>query len=131
ALTRRYVEDDLKSIYKGRLFYANDAFAGLHTMDGLVTGANGAGVVAEPRALVSGPTDNGSSDGDSEDLIGEEAKLGIRKSAHPRGAQRVSGDTTHTTRSVVSADVPIPQAPFFGSWVVDDLSLDEVFAFVN
>ncbi len=33
ALTRRYVEDDLKSLYHGQLFYARDAFAGLHTMD--------------------------------------------------------------------------------------------------
>src|SRR6188474_183231 len=36
ALTRRYVDEDLKSIYKGTLFYAGDAFAGLHTMDLLV-----------------------------------------------------------------------------------------------
>src|SRR5947207_6877946 len=36
ALTRRYVEDDLKSLYKGTLFYARDAFAGLHTMDKLM-----------------------------------------------------------------------------------------------
>src|ERR1041385_774335 len=40
ALTRRYVEDDLKSLYQGQLFYARDAFAGLHTMDQLV-GGNG------------------------------------------------------------------------------------------
>src|SRR5918996_3486466 len=40
ALTRRYVEDDLKSIYAGSLFYARDAFAGLHTMD-LLVGDNG------------------------------------------------------------------------------------------
>src|SRR5437667_2494629 len=38
ALTRRYVEDDLKSLYKGTLFYARDAFAGLHTMDKLRNG---------------------------------------------------------------------------------------------
>src|SRR5437660_3414750 len=38
ALTRRYVEDDLKSLYKGTLFYARDAFAGLHTMDKLMSG---------------------------------------------------------------------------------------------
>src|SRR5229473_5291213 len=37
ALTRRYVEDDLKSRYKGTLFYARDAFAGLHTMDKLMS----------------------------------------------------------------------------------------------
>src|SRR5919199_594133 len=35
ALTRRYVEEDLKSLYQGRLFYARDAFDGLHTMDKL------------------------------------------------------------------------------------------------
>ena len=35
ALTRRYVEDDLKTLYQGRLFYAKDAFDGLHTMDAL------------------------------------------------------------------------------------------------
>ena len=40
ALTRRYVEDDLKSIYKGQLFYARDALPVLHTMDKLV-GGNG------------------------------------------------------------------------------------------
>src|SRR3989441_2398438 len=38
ALTRRYVDDDLKSLYPGRLFYARDAFAGLHTMDHLMSG---------------------------------------------------------------------------------------------
>ena len=37
ALTRRYVEDDLKTLYKGTLFYARDAFAGLHTMDKLMS----------------------------------------------------------------------------------------------
>src|SRR4026207_625986 len=48
ALTRRYVEDDLKSIYKGTLFYARDAFAGLHTMDKLMSGN---GHAAEEQAL--------------------------------------------------------------------------------
>ncbi|HEU5459853.1 MAG TPA: methionine synthase, partial [Pyrinomonadaceae bacterium] len=38
ALTRRYVEEDLKSLYLGQLYYARDAFAGLHTMDQLVSG---------------------------------------------------------------------------------------------
>src|SRR5690242_15054973 len=41
ALTRRYVEDDLKPLYHGQLFYARDAFAGLHTMDQLVENTAG------------------------------------------------------------------------------------------
>ena len=37
ALTRTYVEKDLREIYEGRLFYGRDAFEGLHTMDRLMT----------------------------------------------------------------------------------------------
>ncbi|QVL33714.1 methionine synthase [Telmatocola sphagniphila] len=36
ALNRRYVEVDLRNIYKGRVFYGEDAFAGLRIMDELV-----------------------------------------------------------------------------------------------
>src|SRR5207244_1963401 len=39
ALTRRYVEDDLQSLYKGTLFYARDSFARLHTKKQLVSHA--------------------------------------------------------------------------------------------
>jgi 5-methyltetrahydrofolate--homocysteine methyltransferase len=36
ALTRTYVERDLRQVYQGRLFYGKDAFEGLHTMDQLM-----------------------------------------------------------------------------------------------
>jgi 5-methyltetrahydrofolate--homocysteine methyltransferase len=123
ALTRRYVEDDLKSLYHGQLYYARDAFAGLHTMDQLV-GGNG-----QAAAAVAGDGATLEVAEDVEDLIGEEAKLGIRKGARPRGMK--SGDTTHTVRSNVNPDIPIPTPPFFGSRVVDDIKLDDVFAFIN
>src|SRR6184192_4940993 len=41
ALTRKYVEDDLRREYSNAVFYADDAFAGLHLMDDL-TSPNGA-----------------------------------------------------------------------------------------
>ena len=41
ALTRKYVEDDLRREYKGGIFYADDAFAGLHLMEDL-SSPNGA-----------------------------------------------------------------------------------------
>ena len=37
ALTRRYVERDLREVYDGRLFYGRDAFEGLSTLDSLMT----------------------------------------------------------------------------------------------
>jgi 5-methyltetrahydrofolate--homocysteine methyltransferase len=130
ALTRRYVDEDLKSIYKGTLYYAGDAFAGLHTMDKLV-GGNGEQVISVDltKAAAAGVTEVEQAE-DVEDRVGEEAKLGISKRVRPRGAPSL-GDTTHTTRSAVSTDVLIPQAPFFGSRVVEDIDLDDVFSFVN
>ncbi len=122
ALTRRYVEDDLKSLYHGQLFYARDAFAGLHTMDHLVGEAG----EADGRKAKDVPTAEIADD--PEDLIGEEAKLGMRKPARPRAK---AGDTTHTVRSDTGPAVSIPSAPFFGSRVVDDIPLDDVFAFIN
>ena len=136
ALTRRYVEDDLKSLYQGTLFYARDAFAGLHTMDKLMSGngeaqlAATAGVAAPGAPDASLPAGVTGVDSD-EDLVGEDAKLGLRKPARPRGIARVSGDTTHTNRSDVSASVAIPEPPFLGSRVIHDIPLADVFAYVN
>ena len=123
ALTRRYVEDDLKPLYHGQLFYARDAFAGLHTMDRLVDAdlTDDAETIKDAAGLEAAE--------DVEDLIGEEAKLGIRKAATAPRSKR--GDTSHTVRSQVTAEVPIPQPPFYGSRVVDDIKLDDVFAFIN
>src|SRR4026207_1969292 len=98
ALTRKYVEDDLKSLYKGQLYYARDAFAGLHTMDQLVSG-NGASASTGATDETAGDAAEG-----GEELVGEEAKLGIRKRARPRGVLARPEETRHTTRSNVSAD---------------------------
>ena len=131
ALTRKYVEDDLKSLYRGTLFYARDAFAGLHTMDKLMAG-DGHLESEQAKAATAAASGNGSDKTEEEDdLIGEEAKRGVRKSAVPRGVARTSGDTTHTQRSDVRTDVPIPQPPFFGSRVVHDIAIESVFDFVN
>ena len=129
ALNRRYVNEDLKPIYKGQLFYANDAFAGLHTMDKLMSGPDVAAAAA--AAGGNGELSGATADEDQEDLVGEDAKLGIRKPARARAAAKRSGDTSHTTRSAISTDVTIPRAPFYGSRVVDDIPLQDVFAFVN
>jgi 5-methyltetrahydrofolate--homocysteine methyltransferase len=129
ALTRRYVEDDLKTLYKGNLFYARDAFAGLYTMDKLMNG--GVAQTGAPASRLQNQLESerdARAPVDDEELIAEEAKLGVRKPARVRP---VVGDTTHTTRSLVVTDNPIPQPPFFGSRVVDRIPLNNVFSFVN
>ncbi|MGI8918983.1 MAG: methionine synthase, partial [Pyrinomonadaceae bacterium] len=130
ALNRRYVNEDLRPIYKGQLFYAHDAFAGLHTMDTLMSGSGGA-VAAAAAAGGNGELTSSTVDEDQEDLVGEDAKLGIRKPAKPRGTGKRTGDTSHTTRSAISTEVPIPRPPFYGSRVDEEIPLKDVFALVN
>ena len=143
ALTRRYVEEDLESLYKGRLFYARDAFDGLHTMDLLTgSGAHAEKSAAPPPAraakAVAGAGNGASAEAaeaagdDAEELVGEDAKLGARAArARPRGVLRSPEAASHTARSDVNPDAPIPRAPFYGSRVVERVPLEEVFRFVN
>ncbi len=58
ALSRRYVEDDCRAVYKGRVDYAKDAFEGLHLMDEICgQGARRREGRAEPAArAVEAPT---------------------------------------------------------------------------
>jgi 5-methyltetrahydrofolate--homocysteine methyltransferase len=140
ALNRRYVDDELVPLYNGKLFYARDAFDGLHAMDSLTQSEQSQVSSLKSQVAVAG---NGSSKDqkpktdntitiqtveDAEDLVGEDAKLG-KQAARVRS--RISGDTTHTTKSDISNEVKIPDPPFYGSKVIDDIDLDEVFAFIN
>ncbi|MDQ3374685.1 MAG: B12-binding domain-containing protein, partial [Acidobacteriota bacterium] len=141
ALNRRYVDDELVPLYNGKLFYARDAFDGLHAMDLLAAG-EAESKVQSPKSKVAVAGNGTAKDQrpktedqtaiqtveDTEDLVGEDAKLG-KQAARVRS--RASGDTTHTTRSDVSPNVEIPTAPFYGSKVARDIDLDEVFSFIN
>lgn len=146
ALNRRYVDNDLIPLYNGKLFYARDAFDGLHAMDELTKktdlgtadtkGAEedkvkaavaGNGKQAETRAVASAAVET-QTVGDTEDLVGEDAKLGAIAA---RVSSRSTGDTSHATRSNISTDVEIPKAPFYGSKVVEITDLTKVFAYIN
>jgi 5-methyltetrahydrofolate--homocysteine methyltransferase len=104
ALTRGYVENDLRAIYRGDVYYAGDAFDGLRLMGEITSRDPGEAPV--PRPAVRRPAVCG-------------AGPAAVRAAAPGG------------RSDVRADVPIPAAPFFGTRVVSDIPLADVFAFVN
>jgi 5-methyltetrahydrofolate--homocysteine methyltransferase len=107
ALTRRYVEQDLRSVYRGSVHYANDAFDGLRLMQQIKTGTT------EIRPQLADVGD------DENSLTGMEAKI----------AMTVEGEFPQ--RSAVKTNGMIPIPPFWGTRVIDEISLDDVFAFVN
>jgi 5-methyltetrahydrofolate--homocysteine methyltransferase len=113
ALTRRYVDQDLKSVYKGNVFYANDAFDGLRLIEEIKTGKTGNG--RNQQEITRGKEEDG------EELIGTEAKIAL-----------MLAEEEHVPkRSKIRIDVVIPKPPFWGSKVAEDISLDEVFRYVN
>jgi 5-methyltetrahydrofolate--homocysteine methyltransferase len=108
ALTRTYVEKDLRELYRGRLFYGKDAFEGLRVMDRLVelkrSGEDDPdfGRVPSGRALPPRP----------------------ERSATPAEALPARSPAVRT-------DNPVFVPPFLGSQVVKGLPIDDIAAFIN
>jgi 5-methyltetrahydrofolate--homocysteine methyltransferase len=109
ALTRNYVERDLRGVYEGRVFYGKDAFEGLRTMDTLMAGK---------RA------------GDLDPAFGREAggrALPPRKSQLDADAEPVDVPA----RSDVATDARLFTPPFVGSQVAKGISLDDIAGYIN
>jgi len=106
ALTRKYVEDDLRREYSNAVFYADDAFAGLHVMEDLMS-ANG----RRKARLEEGRK------------VKEYAKaIAVDEETGPVFAER----------SLVVSDAPnIPVPPFWGVRVKKDYDLRELFPYIN
>ncbi len=101
ALTRKYVEQDLRPLYKGPLFYAKDAFEGLALMARILAGEKPA-PVQPAETVAAGPKD---------------------------AAVSVIERTERSEK--IATDVPIPTPPFWGSRVLENIPLKEALAFIN
>lgn len=107
ALTRSYVEQDLRKIYNGRVFYGKDAFEGLSTLDKLMT-------------LKSGEVEDAD--------YGR--KLGTRL-IERQPKQKVDLSTLPARSPDVVTDNEIFVPPFLGTKVVKGIGLDEIAEFIN
>jgi 5-methyltetrahydrofolate--homocysteine methyltransferase len=109
ALTRKYVEDDLRREYSSAVFYAEDAFAGLHVM----TDLTGEDEESRRKRIEDGKT--------------VKVFTKVNAAEEPAAPAEIS-----TTRSSWVSDAPdIPRPPFYGVRVKKDFDLDEVFSYIN
>ena len=104
ALTRKYVEVDLRNEYSHGVFYGTDAFVGLSLMDQL-TGDE----AARTKILDEGREPTGGT-GTAATAVAEAPAVRSTAIAH---------------------DVDIPAAPFYGVRVKKDYDLNEVFGYIN
>ncbi len=130
ALTRHYCEGHLRTLYKGRVYYGKDAFEGLRTMDHLVNRLE--------DTLNSEIENRVSKRSAAEEVIARSRAESAQKmaafeagKAASAGAGAGGGSVSVIQRSGVRTDVAIPAAPFFGSRVVTDIDLDQVYQFIN
>jgi len=110
ALTRTYVERDLREVYDGRLFYGKDAFEGLHTMEQLMDGKRTGALDPEYGRALGG-------------------RAGVPR-REPRG-MRTDDRAPITTRSDVASDATVFTPPFVGSRIAKGVSLDEIASYIN
>jgi 5-methyltetrahydrofolate--homocysteine methyltransferase len=114
ALTRSYVERDLRDVYGGRLFYGKDAFEGLHVMDKL--GAIKRGAEEDDPDWGRVP---------SESRVPSRASLGLAEKG-----QGPPPDLPARSPDVVT-DNEVFTPPFVGSRVVKGLPIDEIAGYLN
>jgi 5-methyltetrahydrofolate--homocysteine methyltransferase len=103
ALTRKYVEDDLRREYASAVFYAEDAFAGLHAMERL-SGADREAAIEEGRVV----------------------------KAFARAAAADASDSVAAPRDTIP-EATIPAPPFWGRKTLgsSDFDLREIFTYIN
>ncbi|MDQ1534550.1 MAG: 5-methyltetrahydrofolate--homocysteine methyltransferase, partial [Actinomycetota bacterium] len=109
ALTRNYVEHDLRNVYNGRVFYGKDAFEGLRTIETLMEGKR-----------------TGELDPDFGTLAAERT---VTKRRNEPAA--VDADVEIPARSDVAIDNKVFPPPFVGSRVAKGISLDDIATYVN
>ncbi len=108
ALTRKFVEDDLRRETKAPVFYAEDAFAGLHVMSDLTD----ADESVRQKRIEDGAT------------VKTFTKAVAAETSTP---EPVSTKRSHVVKDV--EDIPVP--PFWGPKVSRDYDLDLLFSYVN
>ena len=107
ALTRSYVEQDLREVYDGRVFYGRDAFEGLNTLDR---------IMELKRSGVDDP---------------EFGRVPTGR-VLPKRSKNESESIDLPVRSPdVATDNPVFVPPFLGSRIVKGIGLDEIAHYVN
>ncbi len=120
ALTRRYVEQDLRRVYEGYLSYANDAFDGLHFMEDIRSAK------VDVTELKDVTTTSSS--------LNKSLELNRKSAAAEKAADSKNADTKLHSPAILMADskdVPVPQPPFYGSIVVSDVKVEKIWEYLN
>jgi len=131
ALTRRYVEDDCRRVYRGPLYYAQDAFEGLDTMARIVAGeerpeprggepAEEARTGRGERAAARAPA-----------AVGAAAAAVAERSLAAGARPAPREDPALPARPDLPRDIDYPTPPFWGPRRIEAIPLQAIVPYVN
>ncbi|MCS6877393.1 MAG: methionine synthase [Geminicoccaceae bacterium] len=120
ALTRAFVEEDCYKAYGGRpVAYARDAFEGLLLMDKIMAGTFAAYV--EERAAKAAARG-----GTTKKRRGFGLQEGERRPQRPVDLEEI-----RLRREALTRDVPVPRPPFWGSRIIERVSVRALLPYLN
>ena len=134
ALSKHYCESHLRSIYNGKVYHGRDAFEGLRIMDMLKEG--------NADTLEKEIEERLGKRAESEKKVAamKEKKAAEKAAAEPVGAGAGGGGgsagggdggSDEPTVSSVDRNIDVPEPPFWGDRLVEDVPLDNVYPFIN
>ncbi len=115
ALTRSYVEKDLRGTYQGNVFYAQDAFEGLHLMGKLCDNTSTTSDIQRAAVELSAPVEDLAPRVQSHRIPGGDPSLYV-----------FTGE-----KSDIVANTPIPKLPFYGHKKHEKFDIFEIYKFIN
>ncbi len=134
ALTRRYVEEDCQNVYSGKVYYGFDAFTDLKILNAIIEDDQEtlkSLIKTKPQAAIS-------------DEVYQEVQEGLREEeAIAKGIKTIDSDAKSGKLKAISPFdftesssqletlSKIPEPPFYGTKVIEDIDLNEIWKFLN
>lgn len=122
ALQRSYCEGHLRNTYNGKTYHGTDAFEGLRLMDAICKGK---------FDLLEGEIESR----EAKRAVKDEKVAQLRARTDERKAAELESGGGAAVELAARSDTPIlddvPAPPFYGSRVVDNIDLDQIYPFIN
>ncbi|MBU0639416.1 MAG: methionine synthase [Planctomycetes bacterium] len=136
ALTRKYVEQELRPAYRGEVHYAADAFTGLRLMGNIRAAAEEPAAVARKVEVAEAPAAQPLSRSVRRWRFETEQRYGLKgldeaAPAVPTEAETAAPASRFVPASDIGHEYPVPYPPFWGNRVLERVALKAVLVYLN
>ena len=138
ALTRAYVEQDLRAVYEGQVYYAKDAFDGLELMNTIASAPRRSGLLGttcedvadEVIEAAAGAPGIGNPTEVLRATLEAVSELGSPPPREQRATKAVAAGPP-LPANAATREADLPTAPFLGPRLIESIPLQSILPFIN